>query len=242
LQIVINNPVATTAPVQSAANTTIPTAVITSSTLARTTTVSTVAKTGATTTTTTIASQTTTTVPTVSQVVTGEAAVTVDGEKATSTLERNNNQIVISVGDMKATVSAVDNNGGIAPLDSNGNISLRSGDRVAIKLGGFTPGTPVEMWMFSTPHKIGSAKVNAKGELDTVIVIPKDAPVGDHRVAIVMNPKGGKAVTFTLGIAVKKFSKESRMLTWLIVTPLVAAVLSAMFLPPALRRRRKKIA
>jgi hypothetical protein len=240
---VINNPVATTAPVQSATNTTIPTAVITSSTLARTTTAPTVVKPGATTTTTTtIASQSTTTVPTVSQVVTGEAAVTVDGEKATSTLERNNNQIVISVGDMKATVSAVDTNGGIAPLDSNGNISLRSGDRVAIKLGGFKAGTPVEMWMFSTPHKIGSAKVNAKGELDTVIVIPKDAPVGDHRVAIVMNPKGGKAVTFTLGIAVKKFSKESRMLTWLIVTPLVAAVLSAMFLPPALRRRRKKIA
>ena len=166
----------------------------------------------------------------------------VGGTTAESTLQRSNNQIVISVGNMTTTVGAVDANGATAPLDQNGNISLHSGEKVAIKLGGFEPGTPVEMWMFSTPFKLASVTVGPTGGLNEVVTIPKNVPVGEHRIAIVALPKNGKKVTVTLGILVKDYAKSSRTMTWLIAVPIVLAIVIAMFLPPALRRRRKKVA
>jgi hypothetical protein len=181
-------------------------------------------------------------VPSIPTVATGEAAVTIGDRDEKSTLERQNNQLVISVGDLKATVGAVEGNGNVAPLDSDGNIALRPGDKIAIKLGGFAAGTKVEMWLFSTPTRIGTATVNSKGELNATVSIPKVVPVGSHRIAITTKPKNGEPVTFTLGIAVREYSKESRMVTWLIVTPIAVAMLSAFFLPPALRKRRKKTA
>jgi hypothetical protein len=46
-------------------------------------------------------------------------------------------------------------------------------------------------------------------------------------------------VTFTLGVTVREFAKESNIATWLIVVPILLAVGAALFMPPALRRRRR---
>jgi hypothetical protein len=49
----------------------------------------------------------------------------------------------------------------------------------------------------------------------------------------------GKDATFTLGIAVTEFKKGKSVAPWIIGVPLVLAMLSGLFLPPALRRRRR---
>jgi hypothetical protein len=112
-------------------------------------------------------------------------------------------------------------------------VTLEPGARVAIKIAGFEPGTEMEMWMFSTPIRIGTATVGPSGTLDTVLVIPKDVPAGAHRVVITTNEKGKGAVTFALGVSVRKFTKESNIATWLIVVPILSAVGAALFLPRA---------
>ena len=58
-------------------------------------------------------------------------------------------------------------------------------------------------------------------------------------IAITTKAEGEDEVTFTLGVTVRKFTKESNIATWLIVVPIFLAVGAALFLPPALRRRRK---
>lgn len=95
--------------------------------------------------------------------------------------------------------------------------------------------------MFSTPVKLGEATVDSKGTIDTVVRVPKDAPTGGHRVVIETKPEDGEPVTFTLGFRVREWTKESRIATWLIAVRIVLAVLAAMFLPPALRRRRRAV-
>ncbi|NBU38575.1 MAG: hypothetical protein EBS32_10155 [Actinobacteria bacterium] len=169
---------------------------------------------------------------------TGQAAVTVGKKLQQSTVTRQDNKVVISVGKMSAVVSSVDTQGRTIALDADGNVVLEPGARVAIKIAGFAPGTEVEMWMFSTPIRIGTATVGKDGTLDTVVVIPKGLPTGAHRVAITTKAEGEDEVTFTLGVIVRKFTKESNIATWLIVVPILLAVGAALFLPPALRRRR----
>jgi uncharacterized membrane protein len=179
-------------------------------------------------------------VPAVPVVETGQAAVTKDGKSQAATVSRRDNKVVISVGALSAEVSSVDEGGRTLALDADGNVTLEPGARIAIKVAGFAPGTEMEMWMFSTPVLIGTDTVGPSGTLDTVLQIPKDVPTGAHRIAITTKAKGKDAVTFTLGVSVRKFSKESNIATWLIVVPILFAVGAALFLPPALRRRRKE--
>ena len=171
---------------------------------------------------------------------TGQAAVSVGGKVQQSTLTRRDNKVVITVGEMSAEVSSVDADGNTVALDADGNVALEPGSRVALKIAGFEPGTVMEMWMFSTPIRIGTATVGPSGTLDTVVVIPDNVPSGAHRIAVTTKAKGKDAVTFTLGVSVRNFTKENNIATWLIVVPILFAVGSALFLPPALRRRRRQ--
>lgn len=170
---------------------------------------------------------------------TGEAAVTVGGKKQQPVVSRSENKVVITVGDLSAVVSSVDADGNTLALDAEGNVVLEPGARVAIKVAGFEPGTEVEIWMFSTPIRIGSETVAEDGTLDTVVAIPDDIPTGAHRVAITTKAEGDDAVTFALGVTVREFTRESNIATWLIVVPILLAIGAALFMPPALRRRRR---
>ncbi|MFM8531566.1 MAG: LamG-like jellyroll fold domain-containing protein [Ilumatobacteraceae bacterium] len=250
LQIIINNPVTTTTELAGSVSST-PALVGTVSTpvpaLSSTSSVPQVRGGSASTTTTsstTVPSATTTTVrvPAVPVVETGQAAVLRNGKVEAATVSRRDNKVVISVGEMSAEVSSVDADGATLALDGDGNVVLQPGARVAIRIAGFEPGTELEIWMFTTPIMIGTETVGTSGTLDTVVVIPEDVPTGAHRVAITTKAKGEDEVTFTLGVTVRKFTKESNLATWLLVMPILFAVGSALFLPPALRRRRREVA
>jgi uncharacterized membrane protein len=151
---------------------------------------------------------------------------------------RRDNKVIITVGEKSAEVASVDAKGNTVALDNDGNVVLEPGARVALKIAGFEPGTEVEMWMFSTPIRIGTATVGESGTLDTVVVIPEDVPTGAHRVVITTKSEGEDEVTFTLGVTVRNYTKESNVATWLIAVPIIFAVGAALFLPPAFRRRK----
>jgi hypothetical protein len=188
--------------------------------------------------------QTTTTVaiPQPGNVATGAASVKVGSEVGNATISRENNVVVVKVADAKTQFASVDDKGNVVPLDGAGNIGLKPGAKVRIRADGFQTGTDVEVWLFSSPTKLGRAPVDAKGAVDATFTIPKNVPIGSHRIAVVANLMNGKQATFTLGIAVTNFKKGKNVTPWIIGIPLVLAVLSGVFLPPAVRKRKKKIA
>ena len=196
------------------------------------------------TTSTTMPAQTTTTVaiPQPGNVATGAASVKVGREVGNATISRENNVVVVKVADAKTQFASVDDKGNVVPLDGAGNIGLKPGAKVRIRADGFQTGTDVEVWLFSSPTKLGRAPVDAKGAVDATFTIPKNVPIGSHRIAVVANLMNGKQATFTLGIAVTNFKKGKNVTPWIIGIPLVLAVLSGVFLPPAVRKRKKKIA
>ena len=177
--------------------------------------------------------------PVVGKVDTGQTAVQVDGVKTDAVVSRENNQLVVTAGSLSATLSGLDKAGKTSALDSDGNIRLTGGDVIKISVGGFKPKSVVEVWLFSTPTKLGSAVVGADGAINGLFTIPVGTSSGPHRVVISAKLANGKTTTFTLGILVGNISKTSTLTRVLIAIPITLAVGFGFLLPTQLRRRRK---
>ena len=241
LEIVVNAPVSTT-----------PVAASTTGSAAQRTAPSTGSATGAKTssaTSTTVPSSTTTVpapgttalaAPKVPAVAAGQAAVRIDGAEESSTLQRVDNQVVVTAGRISATVSAVRTDGSVAALDREGTVRLVKGDRIRVKVAGFRPGTDVEAWLFSAPTRLGTATVSADGSVTATFTVPADTPVGAHRIAIVAMTRDGRPATLTVGIQYGDFAAGG-VPGWVIAVPILLAVLLAVFIPTTLRRRRRAV-
>ena len=252
LEIVVNAPVATvapstatTAPVGQTAIPTISSPVAVSPTAPTTSTVvlqpakSNASVTSTSTTTTTqVKKDTSAAPPSIGVAAPGEAVVTVGKKSELVSVRRENNQLTVTAGKLSATVGGLNKDGGSAALDSDGNVRLKPGDVVRIKLAGFDPGSTVEAWLFSTPQLMGTAKVGADGMVIGNFTIPKKVSSGSHRIAIVAQTVDGKPATLAVGIKVGEWNKGPSITVWLIVLPIVLAMGGALLLPAVIRRRR----
>ena len=241
--IEIQAPVTTVAQGQATLATIAPTTTVVGRIAPTTTTPNSVSRSNSPAPTTTVGVTTTTiTPPKVAAVAAGETAVQVDGVETKSQMSRENNQLVVSAGALKATIGGLNKNGTAKSLDEDGNVRLRSGDVVRIKLAGFQPGNTVEAWLFSTPVLLGSSVVSADGSVTGNFTIPKNTPEGPHRIVIVAKSTNGKPTTFTVGVAVGEIATTSTLTRVLIAIPIALAIGIGFLIPNQLRRRRKVIA
>ena len=194
---------------------------------------------GATTTVPAMVTTTTLGPPVVDKVDAGQTAVQVDGVKTDAVVTRDNNQMVVTAGSLSATLSGLDKAGKTSPLDSDGNIHLNAGDEVKISVGGFKPGSVVEVWLFSTPTQLGTAVVGADGTVSGTYRLPAGTKSGTHRIVVTARMANGKPTTFTLGILVGEISTTSTLTRVLIAIPIALAIGFGFLLPTQLRRRRK---
>jgi len=169
----------------------------------------------------------------------GQTAVQVDGVTTDAVVTREANQMVVTAGSLNATLSGVDDTGSRLPLDSDGNLHLSVGDVINVSVGGFKPDSVVEVWLFSTPKKLGTIVVGADGKVDGKFSIPAGIKSGSHRVVITAKLANGKPTTFTLGILVGNISKTSTLTRVLIAIPITLAIGFGFLLPTQLRRRRR---
>ena len=177
--------------------------------------------------------------PVVDKVDAGQSAVQVDGVKTDAVVTRDNNQMVVTAGSLSATLSGLDKTGNRAALDSNGVVHLDVGDVIKISLGGFKPESLVEVWLFSTPTKLGTAEVGSDGKMSGEYKLPFGTKSGAHRVVVSAKLPNGKPTTFTLGILVGDISTTSTLTRVLIAIPITLAIGFGFLLPTQLRRRRK---
>jgi hypothetical protein len=178
--------------------------------------------------------------PSVSKVEAGQSAVQVDGVQTDAVVTRQSNQMVVNAGSMSATLSGLDATGKRLALDNEGNVHLSRGDVIKVSVGGFKPDSVVEVWLFSTPTKLGSAVVSADGTMNGTYRLPFGVKSGSHRVVVTAKMANGKPTTFTLGILVGDISKTSTLTRILIAIPISIAIGFGFVLPTQLRRRRSK--
>ena len=180
--------------------------------------------------------------PVIPKVQPGESALDIDGVTTKVELSRENNQLVVKSGPLSAALSGLDGNGETRALDDDGNLRLAGGDVVKLNMGGFKPDSVVNVWLFSTPQRLGEAKVDSAGKMSASFTIPEDVETGPHRVAITALLPNGKSATFTLGIVVGGPTETSTLAQVLLAIPIAIAVGIGFIVPNQLRRRRKQSA
>lgn len=177
--------------------------------------------------------------PSVPALDSGGASVVSGGKALATNLTRKNNQIVILAGGMSATIDGLDALGKVVPLDGDGNVRMKGGARVRVVAEGFKPNSLLEAWLFSTPVRLGTGRVDAQGKFSKIFLLPANIEPGEHRLAIRAVTYSGEPATLALGILIANAKKERNIATWLIVTPMAFAIATAFFLPAAFRRRRE---
>ena len=177
--------------------------------------------------------------PNIPSLDTGEASVSSRGKKISTRLTRENNQIVIQAAGITTTINGLSQSGAPVPLNKDGNVPLQGGSRVRVVAEGFKPNSIVEAWLFSEPTWLGNAKVDKKGTLTRIYILPKDVKPGQHRIALKAITAAGDEMSIALGIVIGDGKIARNIAPWLIALPIGLAMTIAFFLPVAYRRRRE---
>jgi hypothetical protein len=93
--------------------------------------------------------------------------------------------------------------------------------------------------LFSSPTWLGNAKVDEKGTLSRIYILPKDVKPGQHRIALKAITAAGDEISIALGIVIGDGKVARNIAPWLIAIPIGLAMAVAFFLPVAYRRRRE---
>jgi len=182
---------------------------------------------------------TTTTVPELETAAPGAATAIVDGEVVEAEVTREDNKVVASSGGVTAAVGVLNADGSTSALDNDGNVRIKPGQLFNLAVDGFAAGSTVDVWLFSTPRKLGELITAADGTVTATFAIPSDLKNGKHRLAFVGKGIGGKETTLVVGIVAGVEPKSWSSTRILIVLPLVMAIFVALLLPGVFRRRRK---
>lgn len=192
--------------------------------------------------TSTTSTTTTTTLPTITvpQVADGKGALVVDGQRIEAVITREDNQLLITAGDLRARISAVKREGGRAPLDDQGRIRIDQGDLIEVEVTGFASDSQVEVRMYSDPVLLGRSSVSNLGNLLASYEIPESVEDGRHTVLMLGESRQRDELIFALAVFIGEESSGPPVLAYLVGIPLGLAVLGALIIPPIIRRRREE--
>lgn len=189
---------------------------------------------------TTSTTSTTFPAPSVPKVTTGEAGALVDGEIVSVSLSRSSNRVTAVAAGVSAIFSGLTPDGEVVSLDEDGNLRLNPDDKIVIEAKGYNAGEDVEVWMYSTPMRLGTVEASASGAISGAFDLPRALESGDHRIVLDGQNDQGQAVIIGLGIAVGVIDTTSLLSRLLIAIPLVLAGFAGIFIPAATRRRRRQ--
>jgi hypothetical protein len=193
--------------------------------------------------TTTVPPTTTTTIPAPSapELSSGEAGALVDGEEVETTLTRSNNALVVSGAGIEASVYGMSPEGARIDLDEDGLLRLDTQDQVVVEAEGYEAGNVVDVWMYSTPTRLGQLTADAAGLIQGSFLLPESLETGDHRVVLDGQNSRGQEVILGIGVSVGEVEQSSLLSRLLIIVPVSLAILAALIIPTTLRRRREDL-
>jgi hypothetical protein len=194
------------------------------------------------TTTVPVPSTTTTTQPPAPAVKGGDGVIEVDGVLEKAVVTRSGNRFTVSAGNITATLTGLSNSGEIVPLDGDGAVRLSTSEMFELDVKGFEASSGVDVWMYSSPMKLGTLKVSTTGIASERYSIPSQVGTGQHRIVLRGTEATGKNVSIAFGMFVGAASSTSTVAKVLIAVPIALAMLIAIVIPTAIRRRRKVVA
>ena len=170
----------------------------------------------------------------------GEAGAVIDGSAIATAITRSDNQITATAGDVSTSVFGLAADENRIALNAEGNLVVNEGDKLVVSASGFAPRQDVDVWLYSTPTRLGVVTADVDGKVSGAFDLPGGLEVGNHRLVFSgVNPEGAK-VLVGIGLSYGAMSSESTVTRVLLAIPIALAILFGLFLP-AVARRRKKI-
>lgn len=161
----------------------------------------------------------------------------VDGEKVTVSTQRLDNEVIVTVGEVKAVFGARNSAGEKAALSADGGVSLEGGGTIDVRAEGLAPESDAEGLLYSEPTRLGTAQANDAGRLEHSFAVPGDIAGGNHRFVIRMKNAENRTVDLALGV-VTVGGEDGVGLAAVVLVVLGIGIGFALFLPAALKRRR----
>jgi hypothetical protein len=93
-------------------------------------------------------------------------------------------QVKAAVGESVMMLASVGDNGSFEPLLANGSVAFTRGSTMRVDGSGMLPGSSIEVWLYSTPIKLGTAEVKADGSFAYVLSIPSEIELGGTELSI----------------------------------------------------------
>lgn len=105
---------------------------------------------------------------------------------------------------LRVSISALSDGGELLPIDPTGKIIVEESQKFFVSGKGFSGGTEVVVWLFSTPRRLGLLPVSPSGEFAGDFEVDKSIEIGDHTVQVNGLDTKGSIRSLNLDLEVRK--------------------------------------
>jgi uncharacterized repeat protein (TIGR02543 family) len=110
--------------------------------------------------------------------------------------------MMVSGSDWQMRVTSSRKNGESQPADEDMRLVFQPGGSMQLAAAGLMPNSTVSFWLFSEPTKIGEAKTDNTGRLDSDLELPESILPGQHTLQLLSRDSSGRAITLNFPILV----------------------------------------
>lgn len=154
-----------------------------------------------------------------------------DGERVPATSELTSTGWKVTTDDVMISLQAYDMNARLV-AGSGGEAYFQGyrGGYVLVRGDGFKPGSTAEVWIFSTPLKLGSLTVDSDGSFRGMLSLPTSLTVGAHTVQVngvtASSESASTSVGIRMGNAPQGLASTGASVGWALAVQLTCAGLA----------------
>jgi hypothetical protein len=166
-------------------------------------------------------------------------ALLIDGKPVPVDVRTTPSSIILTYRNASVEVKCFDKDGSEIALSDDNRFTLRHGDAIKVVATGFSPGSSINVAVFSDPVAFGEVTVGQQGTVSQQWSIPNSIDAGNHTLVASGDLADVEDTVFGLRIVVDEQSLVSRIAsnTWTRI--IIAFGIFVGLLIPANRRRRK---
>ncbi|MGA0118550.1 MAG: hypothetical protein ACO3JF_09200 [Ilumatobacteraceae bacterium] len=177
----------------------------------------------------------------IDQIATDETIAIVNGKPADMSMNVANGTVSLEVASATFHIIATDKAGTPLKIDESGRVFLNDTRSFGVSAAGLIPKTQYEIWLYSTPMKLGKFMTSINGSHTANISLPENAEEGWHNIVFTGRTITGAEISVSGRLRVPTDTNiviDLARSTWVWVL-VVGAIFFALLLPGRFRSRRK---
>ncbi len=173
------------------------------------------------------------------EVATNETIAIVNGKPADMSMNVANGTVSLGAAGATFQIIATDEAGTPLKIDESGRVLLNDTRSFGVSVAGLAPGTQYEIWLYSTPMKLGKYTTSTNGSHTASVSLPEDADDGWHSIVFTGKTNTGAEISVSGRLRVPTDTNiviEVARSAWVWVL-IIGAIFVALVLPGRSRRK-----